>query len=126
MTRRNECNCARRSFSMSPVSGKTSWGSTLEIAVEREGAFGGPPLVNRHLAGTREVGDLLDREATHPFGEKQFGRGIEDLLAHFSGRAPSASAPGSIGHENPPRKIYGQIIHLMIIWTHRTQVRRQR
>src|SRR4029079_16038769 len=71
-----------------------------EIAVEREGAFGGPTLVNRHLAGTREVRDLLDREPTHPFGEQQFGRGIEDLLAHFSGRAPSASAPGPIGHWN--------------------------
>src|ERR1700742_3505238 len=73
----------------------------MEVAVKREGALGRPPLVDRHLAGARDVGDLLDREPSHALVEQQFGRRVEDFLAHLGGGAASASASWSIGgHRN--------------------------
>ena len=60
--------------------------------------------------GLMAVDRLASVELTHPFGEQQFGRGIEDLLAHFSGRAPSASAPRLL----PSSRFSGNI------WTDRT------
>src|SRR4029078_8056475 len=111
-----------------PGVGKDELGvDAMEIAVEREGALGRPPLVDRHLAGARDVGDLLDRHPSHPVVEQQFGRRLEDLLAHLRGGAPTASASWSIvGHRNLLLGIYGRIVYLTVIWTHRTQRRRSR
>lgn len=69
----------------------------VEVAVEGEGALGGPPLVQRRLADTGQAGHPFEGQVGDPFLQEYLSDHAEDVRADLVGRAAPTTAGRALG-----------------------------